>query len=281
MVIDVHVHICPREVRDNREKYLPGEPEFSSIYDDPKAKLIGAGELIQAMDSQGVDKAVVFGFPWRKTENFRLNNDYVLEAMDRFPDRLIGLCCLDATHPQADQEVKRCFESGIKGVGELGFYVSGIDQEAIKALKKITDLCQEADLPILMHTNEPVGHQYPGKSPMNLQQLYNLLKTYPKVKWILAHLGGGIPFYAFLKKEVRQVLENCWFDTAAMPFLYRPEAIRAMIQAVGLEKILYGSDFPLLPPSRYYQELDKTDLTSEEKEAVFGQNAQKLLNLDI
>ncbi|MFO7803010.1 MAG: TatD family hydrolase [Desulfovermiculus sp.] len=280
MIIDAHVHICPPEVRSNREAYLPDEPEFAAIYKDPKAKLVGADELIQTMDEQGVDRSVVFGFPWRKEEHFRQNNDYVLDAATRYPDRLVPLACLDATHHKASQETKRCLQAGARGIGELAFYSAGIDEEARKALIPLAKLCAEAKALVCLHTNEPIGHAYPGKSPMTLSQLYVLLQATPDTSWILAHLGGGLPFYAYLKKEVREVLANVWFDTAAMPFLYRPQALKAMAEAVGLDKLLLGTDFPLLPPKRYLRELADSGLDQEGQGAVLGQNAAKLLQLE-
>jgi hypothetical protein len=280
MIIDAHVHICPPEVRDYREVYLPDEPEFAAIYKDPKAKLVGATELIQTMDEQGVDKAVVFGFPWRKEDNFRLNNDYVLETAQRFPDRLIPLACFDVTHPQAKQEAERCLQAGARGVGELAFYSTGIDEQARQALIPLARLCAEAKALVSLHTNEPIGHAYPGKSPMTLSQLYALLQATPDTRWILAHLGGGLPFYAFLKKEVLEVLANVWFDTAAMPFLYRPKALGAMAEAVGLDKLLLGTDFPLLSPKRYFREFENSELDQKELQAVLGLNAAKLLQVE-
>ena len=279
MIIDAHVHICPPEVRNNREAYLPDEPEFAAIYKDPKAKLVGADELIQTMDEQGVDRSVVFGFPWRKEENFRQNNDYVVDAAARYPDRLVPLACFDATHHKASQETKRCLQAGVLGIGELAFYAAGIDEEARKALIPLAKLCAEAKALVSLHTNEPIGHAYPGKSPMTLSQLYVLLQATPNTRWILAHLGGGLPFYAYLKKEVREVLANVWFDTAAMPFLYRPQALGAMAEAVGLDKLLLGTDFPLLPPKRYFRELADSGLDKDGQGAVLGQNAAKLLQL--
>jgi len=281
MIIDAHVHICPPEVRRDREAYLPGEPEFAAIYKDPKARLAGAAELIQTMDDQGVDQAVVFGFPWRRMAHFRLNNDYVLDAANRYPDRLIPLCCFDPTHPQSGQETERCLQAGFRGVGELAFYSSGLDEQAREALIPLAKLCAEAGAVLCLHTNEPLGHAYPGKSPMTLSQLYTLLQATPDTRWILAHLGGGLPFFAYLKKEVREVLTNVWFDTAAMPFVYRPHALKAMAEAVGLNKLLLGTDFPLLPPKRYFRELENSGLDQDGLGAVLGQNAAKLLENEL
>ena len=280
LIIDVHVHICPPEIRRDRAAYLQGEPEFAAIYQYPEARLVGASELIAAMDEQGVTRSVVFGFPWRKTENFVLNNDYVLEAAGRFPRRLIPFCCLDAAHPQASRELERCLARGARGLGELAFYAQGLDENALRVLAPLAERCHSAGIPALLHTNEPVGHRYPGKSPMNLAQIYELLRSFPQTKWILAHGGGGLPFFGFLKKEIREVLANCWFDTAAFPFLYRPEVLPVLARAVGFEKLLFGSDFPLLPPSRYRRDFERSGLSDSELQGLFGQNAAALLSLE-
>ncbi|MDI6776381.1 MAG: amidohydrolase family protein [Syntrophales bacterium] len=279
MVIDVHVHICPPEVRNERERFLDGEAEFAALYKGPQSRLAGAGEVVAMMDREGVDKAVVFGFPWDHEEFLRFNNDYVLQAAARFQGRLIPFVCVKADHPGASSEVERCLGSGARGVGELAFYTNGLDEAAVEALKPLTDICHEAQCPILLHTNEPVGHHYPGKSPMTLAQLYRLLKIYDKTTWILAHLGGGLPFYCYMKKEVREVVSRCWFDTAALPYLYRPQVLKVFADAIGAEKLLFGSDFPLILFSRYKNEFLQAGLNQEELEMILGKNAQSLLSI--
>ena len=70
----------------------------------------------------------------------------------------------------------------------------------------------------LIHTNEPIGHQISGgKQAVTLKADRKFrIKAYPENKIILAHWGGGIFFYALLKKEIREALKNVWFDTAAI-----------------------------------------------------------------
>lgn len=272
MIIDAHVHICPDEIRKNREKFLDGEPEFAAIYKDPKAKLIGVEELIEKMDEDGVHKSVVFGFPWRKKKHYRLNNDYVLEAHRRYPDRIIPFCCFSLDSQNIEQEVDRCLAQGAKGVGEVAFYTRDLGQDERKILGRLARQCSEGRVPILLHTNEPVGHLYLGKSPMTLRNLYLLIKENIDTKWILAHLGGGLPFFGFMKKEVKEVLINCWFDTAAMIYLYKKEALKIMCEGVGIEKFIFGSDYPLISPKRYFKEFSESGLSASELENLLGKN---------
>jgi predicted TIM-barrel fold metal-dependent hydrolase len=278
MLIDFHTHIFPKEMRANREKYFKGESGFQMLYASEKAKLIGGEEMLRVMDDEGVDLSVVFGFPWKNSDYARQHNDYVMEQVARHPRRFKGLCCFDTCHEGAAKEVERCIDGGLSGVGELAFYETGIVCEIRDSLEPIMAVCRENDLPVMIHTNEPVGHMYPGKSANTLAQIYDILKRFPHNKIVLAHWGGGIFFYGLLKKEVKAVLKNVWVDTAASPFLYDPAIYRYAIDIFGLEKILFGSDYPLIKPARYIQELSSSGLTHEEIDAICGHNAQALVD---
>jgi uncharacterized protein len=78
---------------------------------------------------------------------------------------------------------------------------------------------------------------------------------------------------------VKERLENVYFDTAASPFLYDPHIYRYAKEIAGLDKILFGSDFPLLKPARYFKELEKTGLSPDEIDSICGGNAARLLKL--
>jgi len=279
MIIDFHTHIFPKAVRDNREKYFPSEPAFKLLYDSPKSKLVGAKEIVAAMDAQGVDRSVVFGFPWKDSTTFKMQNDHVMDVTTRYPDRLVGLCCFDPFNRKAVSEARRCLEGGLSGIGEIAFYESGIDDACLDRLTPLMEICLDKDLLFLIHTNEPVGHLYPGKTANTLRQIYELVTRFPKNKIVLAHWGGGIFFFNLLKKDVKERLKNVYFDTAASPFLYRPEIYRYATEIAGPDKILFGSDFPLLTPARYFKELENAGLTQTQIDAISGLNAAKLLKL--
>ena len=277
MIIDVHAHLFPETVRENREDFFTDEPAFRSLYSSPRSKLIGAQHLIAAMDAHGVDRTVVFGFPWQRAETFKRHNDYIMEAVARFPERLIGFGCFDAAHPDAPDETARCLDGNLSGIGELAFYQAGLDDRALDHLDPVMNICRKRNVPVMIHTNEPVGHDYPGKSPNTLSQIYRMVKSYAENKIILAHWGGGLFFFGLLKKEVDDVLKNVYFDTAASPYLYRPQVYWVAQQVVGLGKIMFGSDYPLLPPDRYFEDMRAGGLSAAQIESICGLNAQRLL----
>lgn len=279
MIIDFHTHIFPKTIRENRENFFSGEPSFELLYRSPKSKIVGAKTIVDAMDKQGVDKSVVFGFPWKNPKILCEHNDYIMNAVARYPDRLVGLCCFDPSYIDAVNEVHRCIDGGLSGVGELAFYQSQLDEVGLNQLAPIMEICRHQNLPVLIHTNEPVGHVYPGKAPNTLGQIYDMIKRFQGNKIILAHWGGGIFFFHLLKREVKDLFQNVAVDTAASPFLYDPAIYQHAIDILGPEKILFGSDFPLLSPSKYFEEMDKAGLSKNHIESICGLNAEKLLNL--
>lgn len=279
MIVDFHTHIFPPDIRDNRDRYFQNEPAFELLYRPAPSKLVGAKNIVATMDEQRVDYSVVFGFPWKDITKITFQNDYILSAVRKFPNRLVGFCCVDPSHPKAAAEVERCSNAGLSGVGELAFYEKGIDNAALDQLSPIMEICVEKALPVLIHTNEPIGHAYPGKSPITLAEIYRLVKRFPKNKIVLAHWGGGIFFYHLMKKEVKEHFTHVYFDTAASPYLYDAGIYQIAAQIIGAEKILFGSDYPLIPPKRYFKDIEKNAMAPTAIQQICGTNAQQLLHL--
>jgi hypothetical protein len=279
MVIDFHTHIFPPTFREKRDAFFPQEPAFEALFGSATARLAGREELLRNMEEQGILRSVIFGFPWEKPEHFRRHNDYIIEAALKHPDRFTGFCCFSPLSPHGPEEVRRCLDAGLAGVGELAVYRSGFSKEIIRSLREVMEICADRNVPVLFHANEPVGHVYPGKTPVQLNEIYDLLKHYPLNKIVLAHWGGGLFFYSLMKKEVKEVFTNVWFDTAASPYLYVPQVYRFAGELLGFEKILFGSDYPLLKPDKYFREMAEAGLGSEALGMVKGENAARLLGL--
>ncbi|MCP4683138.1 MAG: amidohydrolase [Desulfobacterales bacterium] len=279
MIIDFHTHVFPPFFRDKKQDLFSHEPAFKTLYNSPGAKLVGAGELIRDMDKEEIHGSVIFGFPWEDAELYKRHNDYIMESVHGNAGRLTGFCCFSPLSPEGPKEVERCLQMGLSGVGELAVYGSGLSSRVTGAVKEVMALCLQFDVPLLLHTNEPIGHQYAGKAPITLRQIYDFLKAYPLNKIVLAHWGGGLFFYGLMKKEVKDVLKNVWFDTAASPYLYTPDIYRIAGEIIGFEKILLGSDYPILKPKRYFKEMNAIGLSKEVIEQIAGGNATQLLNL--
>jgi hypothetical protein len=72
-------------------------------------------------------------------------------------------------------------------------------------------------------------------------------------------------------------MANVYYDTAASPFLYSKKIYGVVKKIVGAEKIIFGSDFPLVQPRRYFQELEESGLSTEDREKILGLNFLRFL----
>jgi predicted TIM-barrel fold metal-dependent hydrolase len=278
-IIDAHVHIFPDEVVLDRERFFEGEPIFEAIYADPAARLITADQLVAAMDQKGLAASVVVGFPWKTQANLDRHNQAIINAQQKHPGRIVGLGLVDPFRKDAGDRAGELLAAGLAGLGEVAFYDRDLDDEVRRLLSPLAEACAEAGKPLLLHTNESVGHKYPGKAPMTLAALYELIKAHPATTWVLAHWGGGLFFYGLMKKEVPAVLRNVYFDTAASPFLYVPAIYDLACRIVGPEKIVFGSDYPLIGPDRYFREIEAAGLTETQRALILGSNARTLFRV--
>jgi len=145
-------------------------------------------------------------------------------------------------------------------------------------MEPLVEVMRKHNLILLTHTSEPVGHEYPGKGDITPDMLYPFITSFPDLTIVCAHWGGGLPFYA-LMPEVKQAMSNVFFDTAASPLLYSPQVYNQVVQLVGADKILFGSDYPLLAQSRTLNEIKSLNLPEETKSLILSGNAQRLLGI--
>jgi len=278
VVIDFHTHIFSPWVRERRDEYIKRDPCFSLLYSQQKAKLATAEELIASMDETGVDLSVVLNIGWASHELCVETNDYILNSISRYSGRLIGFC---SVQPKAGDaaivELERCAKAGAEGIGEMRSDVQDFDLTDKVMMKPLVDVAVEHNLIFLTHSSEPVGHQYIGKGSITPDVLYSFILNFPDLKLVCAHWGGGLPFYA-LMPEVAKALSNVFFDTAATVFLYQPQIFEEVSNIVGSDKILFGTDYPLVPQNRIMAQIQSLGLAEEVKAKILEGNAQKLLS---
>ena len=277
MVTDFHTHIFPPWSPQERQRHLARDATFGELYADPSVKLATTDDLLRAMDEDGVDRAVVLGIGWTDEGLAREANDYIIESVTRHPGRLVGFGGLNpAWGDAAAREADRCGRAGLRGIGELHPDTQSFDLGDEATMTPVIEVVRELGMLVTTHVSEPVGHTYRGKGRTTPDVAWRFINNFPDVLTVCAHWGGGLPFYA-LMPEVSAGLDNVYFDTAASPFLYTPEVFSVAAGLVGADRILLGSDYPLLRPGRLLRQLAESSLSQPEKEAVTRLNAATLL----
>ena len=272
MKIDTHIHITPPDLIKDYKKIGEKEPYFKLLSETPHNKFATTEQVVEHLRTNRFDKGVVFGFSFQDMGLCRYVNDYTMEAVKKYPEELIGFMTFPAGHKDMTKEIIRCYKGGLRGIGELFPEGQHMDLENLHK----TDLkacAQEYHLPILLHTNELVGHYYVGKTKVAMESIETFIEHHQELPIILAHFGGGLVFYE-LMKEMKEKLKNVYYDTAAGIFLYEPSIYNVLREIGVLDKIFFGTDYPLLPINRYEKSLET--LREEEKCLVIGENARKL-----
>lgn len=278
MIVDTHVHVYPPIIKENWREIARTECYFDTLARGVAHKWGTAEELLGAMDEDGVEQSWICGFAFSDMELCRVCNDYVLEAASTSGGRLKALAVVPPLARGMEGEIARCAERGAIGVGELFPDGQSFFLDDSRETWRLVAACHENNLFLTLHCAEPVGRPYAGKGSIGPREAYAMAVAHPELRIVLAHWGGGLFMYE-LMSDVRVNLRNVWYDTAATPFLYSHEIFDSAV-AVGIaDKILYGSDFPLLRLPRYRKMLDASGMTEKQKAAYLGENAQSLLCL--
>jgi len=275
-VIDFHTHIFPPEVVKSREKYMH-DPGFRILYSSQNSLLSDYSGLADYIEKKNIGGAVIMSFPWQDERSCHLHNEYMASISGYSGVYPFGMIPLKGNR-NIMEYMKEIKESGLYGVGEIAFYNEGMSDNNISFLREVLEACSEYMMPLCLHVNEPVGHYYPGKYEPSLKQLYNLLKEVPDVVVVLSHWGGGLFLYE-LMPEVKISLANVYYDTAATPFLYGRDIYNIAVKIAGTDKIIFGSDYPLIGIDRYRQFIEDEVTSVEERKKIMSLNAMKVLRI--
>lgn len=293
MLIDCHVHLYPREVAADPAAWAGarGEARWARMV---APRRVGAAalqgwadcdQLLRDMDRAGVNRAVLLGWYWEKPDTCAWHNRLYGECVRRHPDRLEAFA---AVHPAAGEtatiaEMHRARDDGLSGLGELCPPAQGVTYRE-PALEAALQLAAQWKWPVNLHVTEPAGREYPGRVETPFSELIALAERHAATRFIFAHWGGLLPFFE-LNPTVAAKLANVFYDTAASPLIYQPGIFSRVVSAIGCERIVYGSDYPLrLYPRRetepnfesFLAEIRAAGLSPEALDAILGGNWQRL-----
>jgi len=161
-------------------------------------------------------------------------------------------------------------------------------------------LAAEAELVVLFHVDEQVGRDHPGRVQTAPEDFQWIVEACSNLRIILAHFGGGLVFHR-LNRGVRKAFERIWFDTAASPLLYDSRVYQAAITCGAGDRLLFGSDFPLITFPRqsrtspvtqgegmgrpdllaHLNQIRESGLSESELDRILARNAAKLLGIQM
>ncbi|HNX57720.1 MAG TPA: amidohydrolase family protein, partial [Spirochaetota bacterium] len=247
---------------------------FKLLYENPRSRLIGHDDLLASMDAHNVEKSICLSFQWEDPEDCYRENEYILKSAADSGGRIVPFGMISENEKDPKARAGELAHAGFEGVGEIAFYEDGLNGNKDNYLTSLFEGCMENNLIVMLHVNEPVGKKYPGKTSTDFEFLTGLISGFPDLKLICAHWGGGLFAYELIK-GISDVCTNVYYDCAASPYVYDRRIYETAISAIGSDRIIFGSDYPLISPDRYYREL--TGIPVELRNKILYDNAKKLL----
>jgi predicted TIM-barrel fold metal-dependent hydrolase len=236
-------------------------------------------------------------------------NDALSEVIKTYPDRFLGFAALAPQRPdEAAEELERAVkELGLKGWKTHSNY--GENYLDDKKYWPIFERAAKLDVPVYLHTSYPsipqlktsYGWALSGapfgfgiETAMSMMRLVlsGIFDKYPNLKIILGHLGEALPFL-LARMDYPYVIP--WFDKTTIPPLekkpseyfrnnvfvttsgnyYKP-AFMCTREALGIERILLGTDYPYEDPHECLQFMVGLPLSTQEKQKIYYGNADQL-----
>jgi predicted TIM-barrel fold metal-dependent hydrolase len=243
--------------------------------------------ILARMNAGGIGRACLLGPNPR--DGTTLTNELVHRMVAWAPDRFIGFVGVDPVGQGADRtraEIERAVEEwNFRGVGEIG----GEDLLA-PAWEVVYATCLERQLPILLHVGIPLPSMSLREShPFVLDELAN---RHRDLTIIAAHVGAPW-IIETLSVAVRH--PNVYLDISTLPSIRKGlvPAVLALCTEQGLEeRVLFGSDYPVVDPCRYAQTIRRLSVPAPVrwvsnlpkisptfKRRILGENAMSLLRV--
>ena len=292
-IIDCHTHCFPEAASTDPHAWAQAQNEshwLKLVAPEGRPSIQGwanMDEHREAMKTAGVSRSVLLGWYWENEVTCRWQNEAIAAWLGKCPDRFIGYAAIqpNTSAPKVIQQLEDARELGFCGVGELHMGVQGFNSHSL-GWQALAEWCTAHNWPVNLHVTEAAGIPQPGSCQTPLNEFVNMAIASPDLRLILAHWGGGLAFYEH-NPRLRKILKNVYYDTAASPLLYQPSIFRSIINSVGADKVLYGSDYPLrVYPKRQKKPdmsgfidsiFNETDLAEAELRKIFSKNFQRLI----
>lgn len=216
--------------------------------------------MIKIMDDYGITVSVVFSLP----------NDLTLNAVKRYPKRIVGLVWVN---PHNGEEALKLIENyvlkfGFKGIKMHPLIDSFLPDQDI--VHPIMELARKLKIPVLFHCGHP-----PWSLPWHFGSLADV---FPDVTIILGHMGHGHIVYINGAIDVAKKHENILLETSGMPMHSK---ILEASRTIGADRVLYGSDMPFGHPAFEIEKVKVSGVNKNELELILGLNALKVFNIKL
>ena len=277
-IIDAHTHAFSPDLLKRRNAVVEQDSWFGTLYQNPQAHAVDAIAVRESSERAGITSTLLCGFPWSDEGRCREENAYLADVAAASNGALSWLGTVVPGNENAASDAAWCLDQGALGIGELNADGQSVPLSEPRLWDPLIQLMTERAKPIMLHASEPIGHDYPGKGSATPERLVEWLSRYPALDVVLAHWGGGLPFYE-LMPEVHAVTRRVAYDCAASTYLYDFAVFPRVIDLVGVNRVIWGSDFPVLKQGPFLRKSRAALRSADEQRVVLSANARRIYGM--
>lgn len=262
-IIDVHTHVYPAKIA---EKAAGATGGFYGVGHEQSGL---PEDLLLCMAEAGIDLSLIHSVATTPKQVASINA-FLAQTAAESGGRLVALGTLHPDSPDQAADVQMIKALGLHGV-KLHPEIQGFALDEPRSLR-ICALCEEHGLPLLLHTGDS---RYDCSNP---NRLIPMLKRFPGLTVIGAHLGG----WSIYEEAVTQLegFPNLWFDCSSTFYWCRPQLAAQLIRRLGVDRVMFGSDFPMWTPKTELDTFFSLDFTEEEREQILHKTARIIFRLE-
>jgi uncharacterized protein len=238
----------------------------------------GEDELICAMDRFGIDIGIVSSFRGIFYD-FRNCNEELASAISRYPDRLKGYIVLNPNY--IDESLRQLDYFSATGLFcgvklHASWHNKAIDGPEFEVLINKTE---SKGLPVLVHSYVVDDYADQVSSP---ERVANMARRHPSVRVILAHMGGNARRAVRAVKNVKNIYLDisCGRENASQLYVWEMGRIDDAVAVLGADRILFGTDIPLIDPSICLGMIQDAEITADEKDMIMWKNACRIFGIE-
>lgn len=263
-IIDAHCHIYPNKIAHKAALHI------SDFYEGLNYVGGDVTTLLDLMEQQGIDYAVVNSAAMTPHQVESVNR-FLLESAQAHPDKFAPV---GSVHPDCtDAEL----DAGIRYLTDNGFHGLKLHPDMIQValddprMLRIYARCQEAGLTVLLHTGDP---RYDYSNPNRLEPV---VKQFPRLTIVGGHFAGR-DFFREAADRMHgypNIFADCSSSFSAMSM----EDILYCIRTFGTDKLMFGTDYPVMRPFEDRDYMFRFGLSETELDDMLWRNAARIYKL--
>jgi hypothetical protein len=279
-IVDVHAHPPTKEfLIDSGGQYIAAAARLFRQAVEPKS----FEEMLAEYDACGIERILLLAWNNQSVSGLPpVSNEFIAEVVEKHPGRFFGAAMVDPptgeqAPTQLDHAIRNLHLAALKLHPQAQNFLPN-DRRAYPLYEK----CVELRVPVIFHSGTTNwGGGLPGGggvklAPSNPMYIDDVAADFPELKILMAHPGWP---WQDEQLAIIQHKENVHLDLSGWSPKYLQPILLTYMSKLIPDKVMFGTDYPMLKPARWLKEFDELNLPDDTRRRILSENALRFFRL--